>query len=71
MVKRSVVSAAQERARAMFDEAGIVLTPEERANIEVAEFGLGQLEQIGLELVTYVNTDIYCAKELIMFPPCE
>jgi D-lyxose ketol-isomerase len=68
MVKRSVVSAAQKRARAMFDEAGIVLTPEERANIEVAEFGLGQLEQIGLELVTYVNTDIYCAKELIMFP---
>jgi D-lyxose ketol-isomerase len=59
---------AQERAAAMLAEAGIVLTPSERETIEVADFGLGQLEQIGLQLVVYVNTERVCAKELVLFP---
>jgi D-lyxose ketol-isomerase len=68
MILRSQVRAAQERAASMLAQAGMVITPEERQNIEVAEFGLGQLESTGLELVVYINTDRYCAKELILFP---
>jgi D-lyxose ketol-isomerase len=68
MIKRSEVKAAQARTAAMFDRVGIVLTPEEREQIEIAEFGLGELERQGLELITYVNTDRYCAKELVLFP---
>jgi D-lyxose ketol-isomerase len=59
---------AQEQAAAMLAEAGIVLTPSEREAIEVADFGLGQLEKIGLQLVVYVNTERVCAKELVLFP---
>ena len=59
---------ARERAAAMLDEAGIVLTPRERESIEIADFGLGRLEEIGLQIVVYVNTDRVCAKELVMFP---
>lgn len=44
------------------------MTAEENANIEIAEFSLSDLEHEGLELVTYVNTDRYCAKELALFP---
>jgi D-lyxose ketol-isomerase len=51
----------------MLADAGIVLTAAERDGIEVADFGLGQLEQIGLQLVVYVNTDRVCAKELVLF----
>lgn len=36
--------------------------------MQVAEYGLGMLESIGLSLVVYVNTDRCCAKELILFP---
>jgi D-lyxose ketol-isomerase len=61
-------SEARERAAAMLDEAGIVLTPGERESIEIADFGLGRLEEIGLQIVVYVNTDRVCAKELILFP---
>jgi D-lyxose ketol-isomerase len=61
-------SEARERAAAMLDEAGIVVTPGERESIEIADFGLGRLEEIGLQIVVYVNTDRVCAKELIMFP---
>ncbi|HEX9141141.1 MAG TPA: hypothetical protein VF833_02850 [Gaiellaceae bacterium] len=59
---------ARERAAAMLDEAGIVLTPRERESIEIADFGLGRLEEIGLQIVVYVNTDRVCAKELVLFP---
>ena len=56
------------RAASVLAEAGIVLTEDERSRIEVADFGLSQLEEIGLEVVVYVNTDRVCAKELVMFP---
>jgi D-lyxose ketol-isomerase len=52
----------------MLAGAGIVLTPAEREEIEVADFGLGQLEETGLQLVVYVNTERVCAKELVLFP---
>jgi D-lyxose ketol-isomerase len=59
---------ARKRAAAMLAEAGIVLTPVEREQIEIADFGLGRLEEIGLQIVVYVNTDRVCAKELVLFP---
>lgn len=68
MVSRSQVNEAQKNAAAMLDTIGIRLTAAEREHIEVAEFGLGELERTGLELVVYVNTDRYCAKELVLFP---
>lgn len=68
MLTRSEIRKAQERAARMLARAGIVLTPQEQKNIEVADFGLGELEKTGLQLVTYVNTDRYCAKELVLFP---
>ena len=59
---------ARARAAAMLADAGIVLTDEERRTLEVADFGLGQLEEIGLQLLVYVNTERVCAKELVLFP---
>lgn len=67
-IRRSEVRDAQERASQMIAEAGIVLTDEEKQSIEVAGFGLGNLDVQGLELITYVNTDRYCAKDLVLFP---
>jgi D-lyxose ketol-isomerase len=68
MIPYNEVHIAQQRAAGMLTQAGIVLTPAEREQIEVADFGLGDLDQTGLELVTYINTDRYCAKELVLFP---
>jgi D-lyxose ketol-isomerase len=59
---------ARVLAALMLEAAGIVLTPAERDAIEVADFGLGRLEEIGLQLVVYVNTERVCAKELVLFP---
>ena len=59
---------ARERAASMLADAGIVLTPAERDGIEIADFGLGTLAEIGLQIVVYVNTERVCAKELVLFP---
>jgi D-lyxose ketol-isomerase len=52
----------------MLADAGIVLTDAERDGLEVTDFGLGQRDEIGLQLVVYVNTERVCAKELVLFP---
>jgi D-lyxose ketol-isomerase len=56
------------RALEYFDLVEIVLTEKEKESLEVADFGLGDLENFGVELVTYVNTTCVCAKEIILFP---
>ena len=68
MLTRAEVDAARSRAAGVLERAGTVLTPGELAGIEVADFGLSRLDDIGLLLVVYVNTDRYCAKELVLFP---
>lgn len=62
------VDAARRRAAGILDAAGIVLTTEERNEIEVADFGLSRLDELGLQVVVYANTDRVCAKELVLFP---
>lgn len=68
MLTSSEIQQAQQRAIKMLSDAGIVLTPQECEAVEVADFGLSELERTGLQLVVYVNTDRYCAKELVLFP---
>jgi D-lyxose ketol-isomerase len=67
-MQQSEIEKAKERTIEMLKAAGIAITPEEAANIEIADMGLGRLEKEGLEIVVYENNDRYCAKELIMFP---
>jgi D-lyxose ketol-isomerase len=59
---------ARLRAAALLKDAGVALTQDEQDAIEVADFGLGRLDEVGLQIVVYVNTDRVCAKELVLFP---
>ena len=68
MLTKDVYEKACLRALGYLDEAGIAISEDERASVQVAEYNLGDLENIGLELVVYVNTDRCCAKELVLFP---
>lgn len=68
MITKEQLADARSKALEYLKRAGLVLTPAEAAGIEVADFGLGELEQTGLEIVTYVNTERCCAKELVLFP---
>ena len=68
MISQQQYQVAVKSASEMLAQAGIVLTPDEQTRVEVADFGLGELEQTGLEVITYVNTNRVCAKELVLFP---
>ena len=68
MLTHTQIEEAQTRAAAALAAAGIVLTPAEQRGIEIADFGLSDLERYGLEVVTYINTKRVCAKELVLFP---
>ena len=68
MITRDEQRTAQAYAAEQLAEAGIVLTDAERDTIEIADFGLSQLRDSGLLALVYVNTDRYCAKELVLYP---
>ncbi len=51
-----------------YQKANIVLTEEEKKNIEVADFGFNDIENVGLQLLVYVNTERVCAKEMVLAP---
>src|SRR5579862_5304575 len=68
MITQEEYGSAVDRSIQMLQQAGFAITPAERERLEVADFGLGELSKVGLEILTYVNTDRVCAKEIIMFP---
>ena len=55
------------RTAAALASAGIFLTSTEQSTIEIADCGLGEIMTTGLQLITYINTDRCCAKELVLF----
>ena len=67
-MKREDRQRIRDRAAGILERAGIVVTPEERAGMEVADCGFGDIERLGLQVVLYANTDRYCAKEIILLP---
>ena len=53
---------------AALERAGIAVTEAEKHKIEVTDLGLGIVEEVGLHLLTYVNTERCCAKEMVLRP---
>lgn len=51
-----------------FARAGIIITEEEKQRIEVVDYNLEMIEEVGLQLLTYVNTEKCCAKEMVLRP---
>jgi len=67
MPSLSEIETARAHTIALLTSAGIVLTDEEKRQIEVTDVGLGNLSETGLQVVIYENNDRYCAKELVLF----
>lgn len=61
----------RERQQWTIDEllnSGHSLTEEEKVKIEVADFGLNDIDRFGIQLITYINTDRVCSKDIVMRP---
>ncbi|MCL5674527.1 MAG: D-lyxose/D-mannose family sugar isomerase [Candidatus Omnitrophica bacterium] len=68
MITKNGIEKAKKRAGQMLKKAKIAITKEEYKNMEVVDAGLGDLKNIGVEIIIYENNERYCAKELILFP---
>lgn len=68
MITQAQYQQAVQSALALFARAHIAVTDREAASIEVADFGLSNLNEIGLQLLIYINTPRVCAKEMALLP---
>jgi len=68
MITRAELESARKRAAELLERAGIVARQDELEQIEVADFGLSELEQSGVQILTLVDTEKIAAKVLVSFP---
>ncbi len=68
MLSKEKLEMVKKRVLDLFEKACIILTDEEKENIEITDLGLDDIEKIGIQIVTYINTDRYCAKEIALLP---
>lgn len=68
MITRQEVALAKQRATDILKKTGLILTSEEIDTMEVADFGLSELDISGAQILTLVNTDQIAVKLLVMLP---
>ncbi len=67
-MKKETYDRQVKLALEMYEKAGIVLTENEKNSVEVVDWGLDEVETNGLQIITYINTDRVCAKEMVLLP---
>lgn len=67
-MKRATYDAQVAKTLKMYEKAGIALTDVEKNSVEVVDWGMDMLDTIGLQIITYINTERVCAKEMVLFP---
>jgi D-lyxose ketol-isomerase len=68
MITRARQKSAQESAALMITRSGIRIREDEKAGIEVVDFGLGRLEEEGVQVLTLLQTGRISVKVLVLMP---
>jgi len=67
LLKKKEVVKAKCKAEEMIRKAGIKIIPKEAEKIDVADFGLSNLNKEGAQILTFFNTERVSAKVIAMF----
>ncbi len=68
MITRQEYHEACKKALQMIEEAGVYLTKEDKEKLAAADFGLSNLQQEGIQILTMFDTDRIAGKILVLFP---
>ncbi|MHC5034997.1 MAG: D-lyxose/D-mannose family sugar isomerase [Planctomycetota bacterium] len=68
MITREEYESAKRQAVELLARSGIVLRPEETEQVEVLDFGLGEIQQTGLQVLSIVETDAIGVRVLALLP---
>jgi D-lyxose ketol-isomerase len=68
MIDQEEIRRAKDATRQLLMKSGVPVSEEEMERIEVIDFGLGNLEEEGLQLITMFETDRIAGRILVMTP---
>lgn len=68
MIKREIYAIVQQKTLDLIDKAGIIITMEEREKIVVADFGLSNIYEEGIQILTFFETERIAGKLLVLLP---
>jgi D-lyxose ketol-isomerase len=68
MITQAEQRRARQQAAALLQKTGLAFRHDELASIEVADFGLSELESSGAQILTLVNSEKIAAKLLALTP---
>ena len=67
-MERKQLSKTKKEVIKIYKNSKMVFIEKEFETMELTDFGLGNLYNIGLGIIIYVNTERVCAKELALAP---
>ena len=68
MITREQHDSVRRRAMELIRRSGVVLRPEELESLEVLDFGLGEIEQFGLEVLGVAETQALAVRLVALLP---
>ncbi|MCY9696627.1 cupin domain-containing protein [Paenibacillus alginolyticus] len=68
MNKNMTAEEIRQQALALLELAHIPLSADEKAGLQLWDFGLNNPARYGIQIVEYINNDRYCARQLVMLP---
>lgn len=68
MITKQQQESARREAAVLIKKSGLAVRPDEIDAMETADFGLGELEQTGCQIVTLVNSERLVVKVLVLLP---
>jgi D-lyxose ketol-isomerase len=68
MITRTVFNEVRQKAAELIEQAGWHITPAEKEKIAVADFGLSDIYNEGIEVLTFFETDRIAGKILVLLP---
>jgi len=68
MITQKTYTLAQQKTLDLIYKADIIITVEEREKIEVADFGLSNIFEEGIQILTFFETDRMAGRLLVMLP---
>ena len=68
MIRLEEFNEVCQKSLDMIDEAGILLSPEDRKKMTAADFGLSHIKTEGVQILTMFETDRIAGKILVLLP---
>jgi len=68
MITRKIYNEVQEKSIALIEKSGLYFSYEEKKKIAVVDFGLSDIYNVGVQILTFFETERIAGKLLVLLP---